>query len=213
MLKLKIIIGSIREGRSADLVAPWVIDRAKNHGAFEVEVLDLVEWKLPLFAETVQSLGDPADPSYSTPVVKGWNERIKDGDVYLFVTPEYNYSIPGVLKNAIDTVWRSDGFRNKPAATVGYSMGVAAGVRAVQALGQIAIEAEMVPLRNAVVIPSVLTAFDGLAPHDPVTEVCLRIALDDLAWWGSALKVARAGGELKPGVPRIREAMMAAGTL
>lgn len=55
MLKLKIIIGSIREGRSADLVAPWVIDRAKNHGAFEVEVLDLVEWKLPLFAETVQS--------------------------------------------------------------------------------------------------------------------------------------------------------------
>ena len=197
MLKLQIIIGSTRPTRAADLVAPWVIDRARAHGGFEVEVLDLLDWPLPMFSEHMGSIGDFNDPTYSEPIVKRWNQKVKEGDAYLVVTPEYNHSVPGVLKNAIDSVFVSFAFRNKPVAAVGYSGGVGAGIRAIEHLAQIAVEAEMVPLRTSVVIPQVTDAFDPLgAPRNPVTEISLKIALDDLAWWASALVRAREEGQL-----------------
>jgi NAD(P)H-dependent FMN reductase len=131
MLDLKTIVGSTRPGRAADRVVPWIVDRAKEHGAFSVEVLDLRDWPLPFFAETFATVGDPRNPAYSDPVVKRWNQRIVEGDAYLFITPEYNHSVPAVLKNALDSVFASFAFRNKPAAFVGYSGGIAAGVRAI----------------------------------------------------------------------------------
>jgi NAD(P)H-dependent FMN reductase len=209
MLKLQIIIGSTREGRAADLVAPWIIDRARAREAFDVDVLDLRDWPLPMFAETVNTIGDFADPTYSEPLVRQWNRRVKEGDAYLFITPEYNHSVPGVLKNAIDSIFVSWAFRNKPAAFVGYSVGLAAGVRAVEHLAHIAIEAEMVPLRNTVLVPDVTTAFDGLTPRNATVEAALAIVLDDVEWWGNALKQARAGGEHLPGTLRLRAAMAA----
>jgi NAD(P)H-dependent FMN reductase len=209
MLELKIIIGSTREGRAADLVVPWVVDRAKAHGAFSVDVLDLRDWPLPMFAETFQTIGDFKDPTYSDPIVKRWNAKIKEGDAFLFITPEYNHSIPGVLKNAIDSVFVSWGFRNKPTAAVGYSGGIAGGVRAIEHLAHIVVEAEAAALRNSVLIPSVQTAFAGGDPVSPVTDASLGIVLDDLSWWGQALEAARAGGELPPGTMRLRAAIAA----
>jgi NAD(P)H-dependent FMN reductase len=116
-----------------------------------------------------------------------------------------------VLKNAIDSVWVSFAFRNKPLASVAYSGGIAGGVRAIEHLAHIAIETELVPLRNSVIIPKLDTAFgeDG-EPADPITDVSMGILLDDLAWWASALGQARAGGELPPGVLRLRAALAAA---
>ena len=72
---------------------------------FNVEVLDLRDWPLPFFAETCATIGDFANPTYHDPIVKRWNTKIGEGDAYLFITPEYNHSIPGVLKNAIDSVF------------------------------------------------------------------------------------------------------------
>jgi NAD(P)H-dependent FMN reductase len=210
MLKLQIIIGSTRPTRAADLVAPWVIDRAGAHGGFEVEVLDLRDWPLPMFSEHMGSIGDINDPTYSEPIVKRWNQKVKEGDAYLVVTPEYNHSVPGVLKNAIDSVFISFAFRNKPVAAVGYSGGVGAGIRAIEHLAQIAVEAEMVPLRTGVVIPQVTEAFDSLgAPRNPVTEISLKIVLDDLAWWASALARTRDEGQLPPAAFRIQAAAAA----
>jgi NAD(P)H-dependent FMN reductase len=123
--KLHIIIGSTRPGRAADLVAPWVIDIAQGHGAFEVEVLDLRDWPLPMFGETFQTVGDFSDPTYSSPLVRSWNKKIEEADAYLVITPEYNHSVPAVLKNAIDSVFVSFAFRNKPMSVVGYSGGIA----------------------------------------------------------------------------------------
>jgi NAD(P)H-dependent FMN reductase len=105
MLKLQIIVGSTREGRYADAVLRWLLPVAKAHGAFDVEVLDLREWQLPLFQETLATIGDFKNPTYSQPIVKKWNQKIVEGDAYLFVTAEYNHSIPGVLKNAVDSVF------------------------------------------------------------------------------------------------------------
>jgi NAD(P)H-dependent FMN reductase len=108
-------------------------------------------------------------------------------------------------------VWVSFAFRNKPIVAVGYSGGIAGGVRAIEHLAQIAIEAEMVPLRTAVVIPQVAEAFDEQGfPLNPVTDISLATALDDLAWWSASLERARAEGELPPAAFRIQAAAAAA---
>ncbi len=202
LVHVQIIVGSTRETRNADLVTPWVTHRAAHRDSLAIEVLDLRDWSLPLFAEHRGTVGNPADPTYSDPIVKQWNQKIAAGDAYLFITPEYTHSIPGVLKNAIDNVFASFAFRNKPAAFIGYSSGIGAGTRAVEHLAMIAIEAELVPLRNTVLLPKVQQAFVNGSPVDPDAEVALDILLDDLIWWGTVLKRARAAGEVPPAMAR-----------
>jgi NAD(P)H-dependent FMN reductase len=210
-LKLQVIVGSTRPARASDRVVPWVMRRVSAHGAFQTELLDLRDWPLPMFGEHRGSIGDFSDPSYSDPIVRRWNKKIAEADAYLVVTPEYNHSVPGVLKNAIDSVFVSFAFRNKPISAVGYSTGLAGGVRAIEHLAHIAIETELVPLRNSVILPKVETAFgeDG-EPADPMTDISMRILLDDLAWWGDALGQARARGQLPPATVRRQAALAAA---
>jgi NAD(P)H-dependent FMN reductase len=211
MPKLQVIVGSTRPSRAADRVVPWVVARAESHGAFDVEVLDLRDWPLPFFQEHMGTIGDVSDPTYSEPIVRLWNRKIAEGDAYLIVTAEYNHSVPGQLKNAIDSVFVSFGLRNKPIGFVGYSGGIAAGTRAVEHLALIAVEAEAVPLRNSVLIPFVTDAFDQDAkPKNPATDVALTITLDDLSWFSNALGRARREGQLPPGTFRARAAAAAA---
>lgn len=207
-MNLKIVIGSTRPTRAADLVAPWVIERASRHEGFSVEILDLRDWPLPMFQEHVGTIGDFADPTYSDPIVRKWNRTLKEADALLVVTPEYLHSIPGVLKNALDSVFVSWALRNKPLAAVGYSIGISAGVRAVEHLMDVAIECEMVPLRDTVLIPRVGGAFNEQGvPIDPMSEIAMTVMLDDLEWWGTLLAGARARGELAPASLRVRAAL------
>jgi NAD(P)H-dependent FMN reductase len=211
MSKLLIIVGSTRPGRAADAVVPWIVSSAQAHGAFEVEVADLRDWKLPHFAEHFGTIGDVNDPTYSDPIVKAWNNKMKESDAFIIITPEYNHSVPGELKNAIDTVWLSFGFRNKPVAFVGYSGGVSGAMRAIEHLAHIFIEAEAAPLRNTVVLPHVRSAFSEAGePADPTAVAALGVMLDDVAWWSAALEKGRAQGELVPGSFRVRAAVEAA---
>jgi len=210
MSKVLVIVGSTRPGRAADLVLPWVIARARAHDGFDTEVADLRDWPLPIFAEHAGTIGDLSDPTYSEPIVRAWNKKVKQADAFIVVTPEYNHSIPGGLKNAIDSVWLSFGFRNKPVAAVGYSGSIGGGMRAIEHLAHVFIEVEAVPLRNTVVIPFVRTAFgDNGEPVNPETDIRLQVMLEDLAWWSSALEKARAAGELLPGTLRARAALAA----
>ena len=210
MSKLLVIVGSTRPARAADLITPWVTERALSHPGFDTEVADLRDWALPIFAEHLGTVGDPSDPTYSDPLVLAWNRKVKEADAYVVITPEYNHSVPPGLKNAIDTVWLSYGFRNKPVATIGYSSSIGGGIRAIEHLAQVFIETEAVPLRNAVVIPFVRDAFgpDG-QPVSAETDIRLQVMLDDLAWWSTALEQARSAGELAPGVQRVRSALAA----
>jgi NAD(P)H-dependent FMN reductase len=189
---------------------PWIVAKASAHKEFDVEVVDLRDWPLPFFGEHMGTIGDFSDPTYSEPIVKAWNKKIQEGDAYIIVTPEYNHSLPGVLKNAIDSLFLSFAFRNKPIAAVAYSGSIGAGIRAVEHLAQVVLEAEAVPLRNTVVIPYVTNAFDehGEA-KDPAANIGLDVMLDDLAWWSQLLKAARVAGELPPGVFRARAALAA----
>jgi NAD(P)H-dependent FMN reductase len=211
MSKVLVIVGSTRPGRAADLVVPWVMSRARAQDSFDVELADLRDWPLPIFTEHAGTIGDLADPTYSEPLVRAWNQKVKQADAFIVVTPEYNHSIPAVLKNAIDSVWLSFGFRNKPVAAVGYSGSIGAGIRAIEHLAHVFLEAEAVPLRNTVVIPFVREAFgaDG-EPVNPEMGIRLQVMLEDLAWWSAALENARAAGELVPGSLRARAALAAA---
>lgn len=207
MLKLKVIIGSTRPGRNAESVARWIEPTLASRAEFEVETLDLRDWPLPFFHETIASVGDFANPTYSAPLVKKWNDKIGEADAFVIVTPEYNHSIPGELKNAIDSVFFSFRFRQKPVAFVGYSLSPTAGARAVEHLTQIMVETEAIPVRTTTLVPSVTNAFDAEgAPKDPALKVTLEAMLDDLAWLGNAMQAARAAGQLPPASLRIRAA-------
>ena len=208
-LELQIIVGSTRPGRAADRFLPWLVDRAERHGRFAVRLLDLRDWDLPFFQEPSEGM---VAGRFSTPMVERWNEVIAAGDAYLFVFPEYNHSVPAVLKNAFDYALGAR-LRNKPAGFVAYSGGPIGGARAVEHMVGITVEREMAPLRNAVLLGQVSRGFDeedGL-PLDPGTEHALAILLDDLAWWGEALRRARAAGELPP--PRQRPVQPSPGPL
>src|SRR5215475_5289703 len=85
MLNLKIIIGSTRPARAADQVISWIVPVARAHGGFDVEVSDLREWDLPIFGETLATVGDYRNPTFSAPVVKRWNSVIAEGDAFLLI--------------------------------------------------------------------------------------------------------------------------------
>jgi NAD(P)H-dependent FMN reductase len=210
MSRVLVIVGSTRPTRAADSVVPWVMSRIGAHDAFDAELADLRDWPLPIFAEHMGTIGDISDPTYSEPIVRAWNKMVKEADAFIVITPEYNHSVPAALKNAIDSVWLSFGFRNKPVAAVGYSGSIGGGIRAIEHLAHVFIEAEAVPLRNTVVIPFVRDAFDDAGrPTNPETDIRLQVMLDDLAWWSAALEKARAEGELIPGTFRARAALAA----
>ena len=207
---LKIITSTSRPGRQADKVLPWLTRRFTEDERFDVEVLDLRDWRLPLFQETRETLGDFNDPTYSDPLVRAWNRKIVEAGAFVFLTAEYNHSVPGELKNAIDNVFVSYGFRNKPTAFVGYSGSNVGGARAVEHLAHIMIEAEAVALRNSVLIGAVGQAFDEHdEPVNPATEAALRVLRDDVAWWGNVLDRARAEGQLAPGNARFMQELTA----
>jgi NAD(P)H-dependent FMN reductase len=210
MFTLQVIVGSTRPTRAADPVTNWVMDRASRHESFRTELLDLRDWPLPLFGEHYGTIGDLRDPTYSDPIVRSWNAKIREGDAFLMITPEYNHSVPAVLKNAIDSVFVSFAFRNKPIGVVSYSGGQGAGVRAAEHLVQIAVEVGAVPMHSSLNIADVADAFDAASePKNPLADAKLAILLDDLAWWADALGRARANGELPPTTLRVREAMAA----
>src|SRR5579859_6028521 len=117
-MELMIIWGSSRQGRQGGQVAEWVRKMAESDSRFEVDYVDLRELGLPILDETsspfdMESLGD-----YTNPESKTWAERVNKAEAFIFITPEYNRSIPGVLKNAIDTVGKP--WIDKPAGIISY---------------------------------------------------------------------------------------------
>lgn len=186
--KIGVVISTTREARFGEKPARWIADLAAARGDFEVEVIDLRDYPLPLFEE-------PASPAYVPPaneVARRWAAKVDSLDGFIFVTAEYNRAPPAALKNALDYAYRE--FNRKPVAFVGY--GGVGGARAVEMLRLIAVELQMAPTRPGVHIGG--ADFMGLwqggkAFSDyPHLEQAAGVMLDDLAWWTQALKAARA---------------------
>lgn len=142
--RIKVIIGSTREGRFGDKPAKWITDQLGNQENLEVEILDLRDYEMPFFNSPV-SPAYKKEP-YTHEAVARFTKKIAEGDAYIIVTPEYNRSTSGVLKNALDWVYQEWG--NKPVAFISY--GSVGGARAVEHLRLIAIELQMTPIREAI---------------------------------------------------------------
>ncbi len=127
-----IIVGSIREGRTAIKIANWV-DQAINKlslNDIQTEIIDLKEWALPIFA----GAHPPATGVYDQPKQQQWADKIAAADAFILISPEYNHGYSPALKNALDYVAKE--WQGKPAAYVGY--GATNGSRSIDQLRQVA---------------------------------------------------------------------------
>lgn len=155
-------------------VAEWVLDAVQDHGV-EYRLLDLAEFDVPhLVAETMPGV---ANKQYDDPAVTRWSEAVDACDGYVFVTPEYNHSVPGTMKNAFDSLYGE--WVGKPVAFVGY--GGDGGVRAVEHWRQIVANLSMRGIRNQVALHIFGEDADGgeFAPRD-AKRAALDKALGDL---------------------------------
>lgn len=190
MLNIKVIVGSTRPGRFSEKLLPWLTAELASRSDLAVEVLDLKDHPLPFF-DAPMSPAYVESGDYGNEAVNAWGKKIAEADAFIMISPEYNHGTSGILKNAIDSVYRE--WNNKAVAFVSY--GSAGGARAVEQLRQVAVEVQMASTRNAVHIqaPWLLSNEDGSLKDgvlEPYTQ-SLKNTIDQLTWWGEALKAAR----------------------
>jgi NAD(P)H-dependent FMN reductase len=186
--RLVVLIGSVREGRFGPVVAGWVAERARDHGAFEVDVVDLAEVEVPLTlpAESPKFAG----AAYPRPAgMADLTARLDAADAFVVVTPEYNHSYPASLKAAID--WHFTQWTAKPVAFVSYG-GAAGGRHAVLHLESVFTELHAVTIRDGLAFPNYFVNFEGGQPLDPQATDYAKAMLEQLTWWAGALRKARA---------------------
>jgi NAD(P)H-dependent FMN reductase len=189
--RIALIIGSTRPTRFADKPAQWMLKQAQARTDMEVDLVDLRDYPLPFFAEVASTLHVPS----KDPEAIRWQQTIAQYDGYIFVVSEYNHSMTGALKNALDQAYKE--WNRKPFTAIGY--GSVGGARAIEHLRGIGVELQMVSTRAAVHIGgsdfmAVFPAF-GNKPIEDIEAGLLsgaKAALDDLVWWAKATMAARA---------------------
>ena len=182
---LKVIFASTREGRVGEPVAQWFTDFAIRHGKFDVEPVDLRAVNLPLLDEP----NHPVKRQYMHDHTKAWSKTIAEADAFVFVIPEYNYSMPPALLNALDYLFHE--WQYKPAGMVSYG-GVSAGTRSAQMTRVVLATLKMVPIPEAVSIPFFTKQINnGVFEPGDTQDKPASAMLDELARWTSALRVLR----------------------
>jgi NAD(P)H-dependent FMN reductase len=184
MLQIAIIIGSTRPGRKGEVVARWVHEIAAKRTDASFEVVDIAAFDLPLLDEPLP----PMMNQYSKPHTRAWAAKIATFDAFVFVTPEYNHSTSGALKNAIDFLYRE--WNDKAAGFVGY--GSVGGTRAVEQLRLVMGEIKVADVRAQVAL-SMYTDFENFSTFKPRPQqvAAVNAMLDDLVAWGQALQTMR----------------------
>jgi NAD(P)H-dependent FMN reductase len=182
--RIGIILGSTRPNRNGEQVANWVYEIASRREDAEFELIDLRDYPLP-------HLDEPLPPSlgnYQNEHTQQWAERIASFDGFVFVTPEYNHSTSGVLKNAIDYLYAE--WNNKAVGFVSY--GAVGGARAVEHLRLVAGELEMADVRQQVAL-SLLTEFENFSVFRPgdYNLQAVETMLDQVIAWSAALEPLR----------------------
>jgi NAD(P)H-dependent FMN reductase len=190
MIDVAIIIGSTRPGRNATSVALWVEAIAAERDDAVFEVVDIADYDLSHLDEAIPAMMG----QYSQAHTSAWSRKIAAFDAYVFVTPEYNHSTSGALKNALDFLFAE--WNDKAAGFVGY--GVEGGTRAVEHLRAIGGELKLADVRTQVALSLFSDFAAGEADPDPRHEETLATMLDELVSWGEALKSVRAPAELSP---------------
>jgi NAD(P)H-dependent FMN reductase len=184
MTRIGIILGSTRPNRNGEQVAKWVYDIASRRDDAEFGLVDLRDYPLPHLAEPLP----PSMGQYHNEHTRQWAEKIASFDGFVFVTPEYNHSTSGVLKNAIDYLYAE--WHNKAVGFVSY--GGVGGARAAEHLRLVAGELQMADVRQQVA-PSLLTEFENFSVFRPgdYNRAALDTLLDQVVAWSTALAPLR----------------------
>lgn len=188
--KIALITSTTRDSRWGMEPTNWLLEQAKARSDFDIELVDLKDFDLPMFDEVASNAWVPSQDAKAV----AWQEKISEFDGYIFVTAEYNHSISGALKNALDQA--SANFVRKPMTAFGYgSMGA---TRAVEHLRLIAVELQMVPVRAALHLGGAdffgahpLGGGAGIASIEANLKPSAEGMFDDLVWWANATKAAR----------------------
>ena len=182
--RIGIILGSTRPGRRGEPVAKWVFEAASARPDADFELIDLADYPLPHLDEPLPaSMGQ-----YQNEHTREWSATISRFDGFVFVTPEYNHSTSGVLKNAIDFLYAE--WNNKAMGVVSY--GVVGGARAAEHLRLIAGELQMAAVRTNVAL-SLFTEFENFTEFKPKAQQSqvLGTLLDQVIAWSQALAPLR----------------------
>ncbi|PIB12351.1 NADPH-dependent FMN reductase [Streptomyces sp. HG99] len=185
-LQVAALVGSTRDGRFGPVVANWLLGQIAQRKDMDVDVVDLVETPLPTVMPAFgQQLSDE-----DMGLLGAVAPRLDAADAFVIITPEYNHSYPAALKNAID--WHNPQWHAKPVGFISYG-GISGGLRAVEHLRGVLAELHAVTIRNSVSFHNYGDKFgpDG-KPLDPECDIAAKALLDQLAWWGQALRDARA---------------------
>lgn len=153
--KIKVILGSIREGRAGEKISQWLMQTLQKDSTAELSLIDLRDYPLPMFADAVPPIMRQ-DP-HPIALVQKWLDEIANADGLIIITPEYNHSFTSALKNALDYIAREAA--DKPVGFVSYGA-FAGGARAVEQLRQVVGELRMYDVRDQVAIPTIWAAFD-----------------------------------------------------
>ncbi len=189
--RIAIIIGSTRATRFADIPAQWIKAEAEARGDMDITLVDLRDANLPMFDEVASNAWAPSQDAAAV----AWQQLLAGFDGYIFVVAEYNRSITGALKNALDQAYVE--WAKKPMGAIAYgSMG---GATALSHLRTIGVELQMVPVRNAVHIGGgdFYRVHPGLGGSGNLTDIeatikpSAKAMLDDMAWWAKATMAAR----------------------
>ena len=184
-MKLTVVLASVRDGRAGEAIAQWFVTRAKEHGKFDIEIADLKELNLPIMNEPQH----PRLKKYVHESSKRWSGIVGGSDAFVFVTPEYNYTMPPALVNALDTLYHE--WTYKPVAFVSYG-GVSGGIRSVQTAKLMVTGFKMMPMVEAVNIPFYSQLMqDGVFKSNETHDKAVGPMLDELARWSEALKSLR----------------------
>lgn len=186
-LVLQIIVCSTRPGRKGPAIAQWAAERARAHGRFTVEVVDLADFDLPI----LDAVKHPRFGEYESEATKRWSASVARADAYVFVTPEYDFSMPAALLNALQLIYHE--WTYKPLAFVSYG-GESGGLRSVQMTKQVVTTFKMVPIVETVAVHLVAQHYDETTATFTATEAHAKKAaamLDELHRWAVALKPMR----------------------
>ncbi len=177
-LNIGIILGSTRQGRVSPQVGQWVKEIADQRGDANYEIVDIADFNLPFVGE-----GTGEEPG-----LKAWSEKINSLDGYVFIVQEYNHSITGALKNALDSA--REEWNNKAAGIVSY--GSVGGARAAEHLRGILGELLVADVRTHPAL-SLFTDFENFSEFKPADLHLDNVngMLDQVVAWSGALKTLR----------------------
>ncbi len=187
MHTLQVFLTSTRPGRAGEPISHWFLEHARAHGNFEVTLVDLKAVALPMMDEPRH----PRLRQYEHEHTRAWSATVNAADAFVFVLPEYNFSMPPAFVNALNFLMHEWAY--KPVGIVSYG-GVSAGLRSAQQAKQLITALRMMPLPDAVSIPMYQQFMDEQRHFhgNDILNKSIGTMLDELERWTGALKPLRA---------------------